>query len=67
MIFTIPQLVSYISQFMTLEPGDVVLTGTPAGPTPLCAGDVVEFGVQGVIPIKFSVKSAPLQGERKAP
>jgi 2,4-didehydro-3-deoxy-L-rhamnonate hydrolase len=52
MIFDVPTLVSYISQFMTLLPGDVISTGTPAGvglgmrpPQYLKAGDVVELGI----------------------
>lgn len=54
-IFTIPYLVSYISQFMTLLPGDVISTGTPAGvglgfkpPQYLKPGDVVELGIDGL-------------------
>ena len=55
LIFNIPQLVSYISQFMTLLPGDIVSTGTPAGvglgfnpPVYLKPGDVVELGIDGL-------------------
>ena len=48
MAFTIPFLVAYISAIMTLEPGDLVLTGTPEGVGPLRAGDVVEVEVAGV-------------------
>jgi len=55
LIFNIPYLVSYISQFMTLLPGDIVSTGTPAGVglgfTPnifLKEGDVVELGIDGL-------------------
>jgi 2-keto-4-pentenoate hydratase/2-oxohepta-3-ene-1,7-dioic acid hydratase in catechol pathway len=51
MIFSVPQLVSYVSQFMTLLPGDVISTGTPEGvgfgrnpPAFLVPGDVVEYG-----------------------
>jgi 2,4-diketo-3-deoxy-L-fuconate hydrolase len=54
-IFNIPFVVSYISQFMTLLPGDVISTGTPAGvglgfkpPVYLKAGDVVELGIDGL-------------------
>jgi 2-keto-4-pentenoate hydratase/2-oxohepta-3-ene-1,7-dioic acid hydratase in catechol pathway len=54
-IFKIPFLVSYISQFMTLLPGDVISTGTPAGvglgmtpPVYLKEGDVVELGIDGL-------------------
>ena len=38
----------FISQVMTLEPGDVIATGTPAGVSPLGAGDTVEVTVEGV-------------------
>ncbi len=55
MIFDVPTLVSYLSRFMTLLPGDVISTGTPAGvglgmtpPTFLKAGDVVELGIDGL-------------------
>ena len=48
MAFSIPVLIEYISAFMTLEPGDVIATGTPAGVGPLHEGDVVEVEVPGV-------------------
>jgi len=48
MAFPIATLVAYISSIMTLEPGDVVLTGTPEGVGPLMAGDVVEVEIPGV-------------------
>jgi 2-keto-4-pentenoate hydratase/2-oxohepta-3-ene-1,7-dioic acid hydratase in catechol pathway len=48
MAFDIPELISYISAIMTLEPGDVIATGTPAGVGPLTPGDVVEVEVPGV-------------------
>lgn len=55
MVFGVAFLVSYISQFMTLLPGDVISTGTPAGvglgfkpPKYLAAGDVVELGIDGL-------------------
>lgn len=55
MIFDVPTLVSYISQFMTLLPGDVISTGTPSGvglglkpPRYLKPGDVVELGIEGL-------------------
>jgi 2-keto-4-pentenoate hydratase/2-oxohepta-3-ene-1,7-dioic acid hydratase in catechol pathway len=48
MAFDIPALLSYISGVMTLEPGDLVATGTPAGVGPLQAGDVVEVEIPGV-------------------
>jgi 2,4-didehydro-3-deoxy-L-rhamnonate hydrolase len=55
MIFEVPFLISYISQFMTLLPGDVVSTGTPSGvghgfkpPIYLKPGDVIELGIEGL-------------------
>ena len=48
MIFSIWSLVSFISQIMTLEPGDVILTGTPAGVGPLSPGDMVEVEIEAV-------------------
>lgn len=55
LIFKIPFIVSYLSQFMTLFPGDVISTGTPAGvglgfnpPVYLKAGDVIELGIEGL-------------------
>jgi 2-keto-4-pentenoate hydratase/2-oxohepta-3-ene-1,7-dioic acid hydratase in catechol pathway len=55
MIFDVPTLVSYCSEFMTLLPGDVISTGTPAGvglgmkpPAYLKPGDLVELGIEGL-------------------
>ena len=48
MAFPIPTILCYISRIMTLEPGDLVLTGTPAGIGSLVAGDVVEVEISGV-------------------
>jgi 2-keto-4-pentenoate hydratase/2-oxohepta-3-ene-1,7-dioic acid hydratase in catechol pathway len=56
MIFDVPTLVSYVSQFMTLLPGDIISTGTPPGvgmgqrpaPVYLQPGDVVELGIEGL-------------------
>lgn len=47
MVFSVPALLAYISQVMTLEPGDIVATGTPAGVGPLIPGDTVEVEVVG--------------------
>ena len=48
MVFKIPFLLKYISQYMTLEPGDIVATGTPAGVSPINPGDVVEVELVGL-------------------
>ncbi|GGK72530.1 fumarylacetoacetate hydrolase family protein [Rufibacter glacialis] len=64
LIFKIPFLVSYLSQFMTLLPGDLITTGTPAGvglgmnpPLYLKAGDVVELGIDGLGSSRQEVKA----------
>jgi 2-keto-4-pentenoate hydratase/2-oxohepta-3-ene-1,7-dioic acid hydratase in catechol pathway len=57
MVFDIPTLVSYISGVMTLEAGDLVLTGTPGGVGTLSAGDVVEVEVVGVSRVSNPVTS----------
>jgi 2-keto-4-pentenoate hydratase/2-oxohepta-3-ene-1,7-dioic acid hydratase in catechol pathway len=48
MIFSLDVIIRYIVQVMTLEPGDVIATGTPSGVGSLVAGDVVEVSVSGV-------------------
>ncbi len=48
MVFSVPHLVSFISQVMTLEPGDVILTGTPPGASTLNIGDVIEVEIEGI-------------------
>jgi 2-keto-4-pentenoate hydratase/2-oxohepta-3-ene-1,7-dioic acid hydratase in catechol pathway len=59
MIFSIPFLLAYISRIMTLEPGDLVATGTPSGVGPLAPGDIVEIEIPGV-----SRVSNPVRGNR---
>jgi 2-keto-4-pentenoate hydratase/2-oxohepta-3-ene-1,7-dioic acid hydratase in catechol pathway len=48
MIHSLPFLISYMSAVMTLLPGDVILTGTPAGVGPIVAGDTVSIGIEGI-------------------
>jgi len=64
LIFKIPFLISYVSQFMTLLPGDIISTGTPAGvglgfnpPIYLKPGDVIELGIDGLGTQKQTVKA----------
>jgi 2-keto-4-pentenoate hydratase/2-oxohepta-3-ene-1,7-dioic acid hydratase in catechol pathway len=64
LIFNIPFLISYVSQFMTLLPGDVISTGTPAGvglgfnpPVYLKPGDVIDLGIDGLGTQKQTVKA----------
>lgn len=58
LLFSIPFLVSYISAIMTLEPGDLILTGTPEGVGPLRPGDEVEVEIPGIARIRNPVRSA---------
>jgi 2-keto-4-pentenoate hydratase/2-oxohepta-3-ene-1,7-dioic acid hydratase in catechol pathway len=48
MVFDIPALIAHISRVMTLEPGDLIATGTPSGVGPLSPGDVVQIEIGGV-------------------
>ena len=48
LLFSVPKLVSYISDAMTLQPGDCILTGTPSGVGSIAPGDVVEIDIEGV-------------------
>ena len=56
MIFSVPFLISWISKRFTLERGDVILTGTPAGIGPVVAGDTIECGLGDIISMKYNVK-----------
>ena len=58
LIFDVPCLLSFISGVMTLLPGDVILTGTPAGVGPMRAGDEIEVEIEGLGVLANSVTSA---------
>ena len=58
LIFPIPFLITYISRIMTLEPGDVIATGTPAGVAPVQPGDRIEIEVEGVGVLTNTVETA---------
>jgi 2-keto-4-pentenoate hydratase/2-oxohepta-3-ene-1,7-dioic acid hydratase in catechol pathway len=55
MVFGIPTLIAYASRVMTLEPGDLIATGTPEGVSPLAPGDVVDVALPGVSSISNPV------------
>ena len=59
MVFGIAALVAFVSQAMTLEPGDLIATGTPAGVGPLVAGDVVEVEIPNVGVLRNPVSTEP--------
>ena len=59
MAFKIPAILAYVSHVMTLEPGDLVATGTPAGVGPLVPGDEVEIEVLGLSVVRNPVVAGP--------
>ncbi|ELT94207.1 hypothetical protein CAPTEDRAFT_176411 [Capitella teleta] len=56
MVFKIPTLISYLSCHMTLEEGDLILTGTPKGVGPVKHGDVVECGLGDIVSMTFNAE-----------
>jgi len=58
LVVSIPRIIEELTSFMTLEPGDVIATGTPAGVGPLCAGDVVEVEIDGIGVLRNRVRAA---------
>ncbi len=59
MVFDVPALIAFISHVMTLEPGDVILTGTPAGVSQLFDGDVVSIEIEGIGTLRNPVHVLP--------
>eukprot|EP00965_Chrysotila_dentata_P054879 1822090-Pleurochrysis_carterae.AAC.1 len=59
MINSVPSLICYISSIMTLEPGDLVVTGTPAGVSRLHAGDRITAGIDGYCEMQVDVVQEP--------
>jgi 2-keto-4-pentenoate hydratase/2-oxohepta-3-ene-1,7-dioic acid hydratase in catechol pathway len=59
LIFSVPQLIAFITRVMTLLPGDIISTGTPSGIGPLAAGDRVTIKVEGVGELTNPVVAAP--------
>ena len=58
LIFDVPQLIAYASSIMTLEPGDVIATGTPAGVGPLSDGDEVHLTIEGLGTLRVTVDAS---------
>jgi acylpyruvate hydrolase len=56
MVWSAPTLLSIISQYLTLEPGDLVLTGTPGGIGTISPGDVIKAGIEDVDEVMFEVE-----------
>ena len=59
LIFDVPTLISHASSIMTLEPGDVILTGTPRGVGPVADGDVIEIAIEGIGVLRNHVAGGP--------
>ena len=57
MVFSVSQLISFASSIMTLEPGDLILTGTPAGVGKLEMGDIVEIEIEGIGILRNKVRT----------
>jgi 2-keto-4-pentenoate hydratase/2-oxohepta-3-ene-1,7-dioic acid hydratase in catechol pathway len=57
MIFSVEDLIVYLSHVMTLEPMDIIATGTPEGVGSMKAGDVIECGIERIGELKFSVEN----------
>ena len=57
LIFDVPRLIEFASSFYTLQPGDVIMTGTPEGVGPVVPGDWIEAGVQGLGSLAMRVAS----------
>lgn len=62
MIFKIPEIIAFIARNFTLEPGDIIVTGTPSGVGPLRHGDLVEVEIEGI-----GILKNPVQAERLLP
>ena len=48
MIWKVPEIVAVLSRYFTLQPGDIIMTGTPAGVGPVLRGDLLEARIQGI-------------------
>ena len=58
MIFSVAEIVAYASEAFTLLPGDVILTGTPAGVGPFVAGDKIEVAISGLGTLRNTARDA---------
>ena len=65
MIFPIPALIAYVTRFMTMEPGDILITGTPEGVSEIRPGDVVQAEIKGVGSVTNPVVSGALSHRRQ--
>ena len=66
MVFGIPALIAFVSRVMTLEPGDLIATGTPEGVGPLREGDVVEVAITAVGAVTNPVRTGGTESSEEA-
>jgi 2-keto-4-pentenoate hydratase/2-oxohepta-3-ene-1,7-dioic acid hydratase in catechol pathway len=59
MVFSVKQLIAFVSSVMTLERGDLLLTGTPSGVGPLLDGDIVEVNIEDIGSLRNPVAEEP--------
>jgi 2-keto-4-pentenoate hydratase/2-oxohepta-3-ene-1,7-dioic acid hydratase in catechol pathway len=57
MVFTVHQVIAFASSVMTLEPGDLLFTGTPAGVGPLDLGDEIEITIEGIGTLRNTISA----------
>jgi hypothetical protein len=67
LIWSIPEVISFISQAVGLAPGDLIYSGTPAGVGPMQPGDEITGGVQGVAEFDFTIGPRPACGQTRSP
>lgn len=58
MVWSPAEIVAHLSNYYHLQPGDVILTGTPAGVGPVVAGDRIEGGIDGLAPVRLTLEAA---------
>lgn len=58
LIWSVPEIISHLSGFYHLQPGDLIMTGTPAGVGPVVAGDMITGGIDGLEPISLTITEA---------
>jgi 2-keto-4-pentenoate hydratase/2-oxohepta-3-ene-1,7-dioic acid hydratase in catechol pathway len=63
LLFSVPYLIAYLSRHMTLLPGDMIMTGTPAGVGPIQVGDSIEVEIPGIGILRNGVVAASRAGE----
>jgi 2-keto-4-pentenoate hydratase/2-oxohepta-3-ene-1,7-dioic acid hydratase in catechol pathway len=63
LLWPVEEIISRISEMMTLEEGDIIMTGTPAGVGPLRPGDVVRAGIDGIPPLEVKVSYCDQSGD----